>query len=152
MTYANQTSVSQEKTRQEIERTLVRYGAESFAYMTTREASAISFDMNGRRLMFKMELPDPEERRFRLTPTGQRRSADAAKTEYDKAGRQRWRALLLIIKAKLEAVESGIVTFESEFLAHTVLPSGRTVFEETREAIEHAYVTGSVQPLQIEMG
>ena len=41
--------------------------------------------------------------------------------------RQRWRALNLAIKAKLEAVESGIVTFDQEFLAHIVGPSGQTV-------------------------
>jgi hypothetical protein len=36
---------------------------------------------------------------------------------------RRWRALLLMIKAKVEAVESGVVTFEDEWLAHFVLPS-----------------------------
>jgi hypothetical protein len=35
--------------------------------------------------------------------------------------------LLLIIRAKLEAVESGITTLESEFLANILLPDGGTV-------------------------
>ena len=43
--------------------------------------------------------------------------------------RRRWRALLLVIKAKLEAVESGISTMDSEFLAFVVLPSGMTFGE-----------------------
>lgn len=58
------------------------------------------------------------------------RTAAAATKEYEQAGRQRWRALALVIKAKLEAVGTGIVTFEEEFLAHIVLPSGRTVTQD----------------------
>jgi hypothetical protein len=64
---------------------------------------------------------------------------------------ERWRALLLIVKAKLEAVDSGIVTFEQEFLPHIVMPGGHTVYEATAPAIERAYVSGQVTPLlQIE--
>ena len=37
------------------------------------------------------------------------------------------RTLLPIILAKLEAVESGITTLESQFLANVVLPDGGTV-------------------------
>lgn len=44
----------------------------------------------------------------------------------DQAARQRWRALLLCLKAKLEAVECGITTFEEEFMAHIVMPDGST--------------------------
>jgi hypothetical protein len=42
---------------------------------------------------------------------------------YDQALRSRWRALLLVIKAKLEAVDVGISTIEQEFLANVVLPN-----------------------------
>lgn len=47
--------------------------------------------------------------------------------------RRRWRALLLGIKAKLEYVQSGIATFDEEFLAHIVIDD-RTVFDRIREA------------------
>ena len=33
----------------------------------------------------------------------------------------------LVIKAKLEAVEAGVTTFEQEFLANMVLPDKTTV-------------------------
>lgn len=49
------------------------------------------------------------------------------------------RALLLVIKAKLEAVASGISIFEDEFLANVVLPDGRLVGQEVREKIANAY-------------
>ena len=42
--------------------------------------------------------------------------------------RSRWRALYLVVKAKLEAVSSGIVSMEDEFLAQTVMNDGETVW------------------------
>jgi hypothetical protein len=52
-----------------------------------------------------------------------------------------------MIKAKLEAVATGIVTFEEEFAPHMVLPGGRLVAEFLLPAIEQAYATGEVPPL-----
>ncbi len=60
------------------------------------------------------------------------------------AERQRWRALLLVLKAKLEAVESKIATFESEFLSHIVLPDDRTVAQHVMPLIAQAYETGAM--------
>lgn len=57
------------------------------------------------------------------------------------------------MKAKLEAVDSGIVTFEDEFGMFMVLPDGKTVREHVIPEIERSYQLGSVQPLlQIEGG
>ena len=44
-----------------------------------------------------------------------------------------------MIKAKLEAVETGITTFEEEFFAHFVLPGGKTVFQEAMPMLEQVY-------------
>lgn len=126
--YAAQTSVSSDASRAEIERTLRRYGATEFAYGWRADCAEIGFVMNGRAIRFTLHLPDRDEKRFRLTPgRGLRRSAEAQDAEYEQAVRQSWRALALVIKAKLEAVEAGITTAEAEFLAHTVLPNGTTV-------------------------
>jgi hypothetical protein len=53
----------------------------------------------------------------------------------------------LVIKAKLEAVASGITTFEDEFLAHIVMPDGQTVATHIKPRIAQAYETGSMQAL-----
>ena len=63
------------------------------------------------------------------------------------ACRQRWRALLLIIRAKLEAVESGITTLESEFLANIVLPDGGWWDSGWRRRLRRAYATGRMPPM-----
>ena len=146
-TYAAQTAVTSEKSRNEIERTLTRYGASSFAYGWEGPQAMIGFVMAGRQIRFLLPLPDASDRAFTRTPTGRGRSATEATKAHEQAVRQRWRALALIVKAKLEAVESGIVTFESEFAMHMILPDGRSVADHVMPAIESAYRTGSVAPM-----
>lgn len=150
-TYAAQTSVTSEKSRGEIERTLTRYGAQAFAYGWQESSAMIGFQAHSRSIRFVLPLPDRADREFTRTPTGRQRSSGEAEKAYEQAVRQKWRALALVIKAKLEAVDAGIVTFEDEFAMHMVLPDGRTVAQHVLPAIESAYSTGSVRPLlQIE--
>ncbi len=61
--------------------------------------------------------------------------------------KQRWRALLLRIKAKLESVASNIETFGGAFLAHVVMPDNRTVYEHTAPRIAQIAKGGEMQPL-----
>jgi len=53
----------------------------------------------------------------------------------------------LVIKAKLEAVETGITTFQDEFLAHIMLPDGSTVSEFVGPQLEIAYENGEMPRL-----
>jgi len=146
--YASETSVDSGKSRSEIERTLTRYGATSFSYGWESGRAAIAFVADGRQIRFVLPLPDRNQREFTHTPSTKRpRTPLQAEAEYEKAVRQRWRALSLVVKAKLEAVNAGIVTFEQEFYAHTVLPNGQTVYEHTRDAVDDAYLTGTVPPM-----
>jgi hypothetical protein len=129
MTYAAKTRVPVEQTKSEIERTLARYGASRFAYFTEPERAIIVFEAKDRRLRFDLPLPK-------------------GTTDRDlKLCRQKWRALLLCIKAKLESVESRIETFDEAFLAHVVMPDGLTVAQHTVPRIAAAYKAGEVGPL-----
>lgn len=148
--YASTTTVSSESSRNEIERTLRRYGADDFAYMSGSGRAVIAFVAKERQVRFVLTLPDPKDREFTQHSRGAR-TASAAESAYEQAVRQKWRALALMVKAKLEGVESGIVTFEQEFLPHIILPGGKTVYESVAGGIESAYLTGNVTPLlQIE--
>lgn len=141
--YAADTSVSSEQSRMEIERTLKKYGASQFAYASMEDRAMIGFVMAGRQVRFLLPLPSPSSREFTHTPTrGERRSPENAAREWEQACRQRWRALGLVIKAKLEACECGISVFEDEFMANIVLPGGQTVGDFMRPQIEQAYLTG----------
>ena len=143
--YAAQTTVSSELSRLEIEKTLIRYGAEGFAYATTQGRAIIGFSMKKRQIKFILPLPVLAE--FKLTPTGRTRTENSQYEAWEQACRQRWRALNLVIKAKLEAVECGISVFEDEFMANIVLPGGQTVSDFMKPQIEQAYLSGEVPRL-----
>jgi len=54
---------------------------------------------------------------------------------------------VLAIKAKLECVESGIASFEEEFLAYIVLPNQQTMGQLALPQIAQAYGGGKMPPL-----
>jgi hypothetical protein len=142
--YAEGTKVSTDRSVAEIQRWLRRYGATAFTYGWDEQSAALMFEMANRRILFRLPMPNPREREFTHTPTGKSRAPGAAEQVYEQAVRQRWRALALVIKAKLEAVAAGITTLEQEFLAHIQMPDGRTVGEHTAPAIAVAYESGQM--------
>lgn len=150
--YAENTTVSSEKSRGEIERTLTRYGADQFMYGWKDSAAVIAFRAKGRHIRFFLPMPDRTAREFTHSrhenQWAQKKLSDSQATErYDQAVRQRWRALSLCIKAKLEAVEAGITDFEDEFMAQIVLPNGQSMSEHARPLIARAYESGQMPPL-----
>lgn len=129
MPYAARTSVPVERTRAEIERLVVgTHKATQYVALiaTTPPRAMIQFTLHDR--IVRLELPLP------MTPSTAAR---------EQAYRARWRALLLVVKAKLEAVAAGVTTFEEEFLAHIVVPGGQTVGQWMRPQIAEAYRSGA---------
>jgi hypothetical protein len=141
MSFAEGTTVPVERSRAEIERMITKYGAREFSSGWIGDRAAIQFVANGRRVRFVLELPTPEWAREHIFENSKRPryynrsqvSLVAITSLVSAEQRRRWRALLLGIKAKLEYVESGIATFDEEFLAHIVIDD-RTVFDRIREA------------------
>lgn len=149
MRYAENTSVPVEKSRAEIENILTRYGASQFGYATDSERgiASIQFCAQDRHVRFTLHLPTRSDKQFAFTPKRREmRSPESRLEAWEQACRQRWRALALCIKAKLEAVTCGITEFEAEFMAHIVLPGGATVGQFMKPQIERAYTTGDLPP------
>ena len=90
MTYARNTTVSAIRTRNEIEETLERYGADGFAYATQGNLATVIFAMENRRIRFVLELPDPQEFRHNNHNPPRERSAQAQAQQeaHDQACRQ----------------------------------------------------------------
>ena len=130
--FAERTSVSVEKSRLEIERLCTRYGCTKYASAVDYEKNLarIQFHANHRIVRFELKLPASAE--FR----------QASKLE--QAARSKWRALVLVLKAKLEAIASGISTFEEEFLPFVVMPNDQTVGEILSPMIDDAYRSGKM--------
>lgn len=144
--FAANTDVPVERSRQEIERTLERYGATAFAYYTSSGVATIAFEMADRRVAFELNLPRREEPRFTHHSRGERTIPQAI-AAWEQACRSSWRALNLVIKAKLEAIESDISEFEDEFGAFVVLPDGSRVRDHLKPAIDRAYTNGDMRPM-----
>jgi hypothetical protein len=144
--YAQHTSVPVDRSRAEIEHTLTRYGATGFGYSwerrevaidptpaygkktELREVATLVFHVTGRRVRLDVPMPTLREA--------------GSETRAAAAARQRWRAILLVIKAKLEAVDSGISTLEAEFLANIVTENGRTIGEVVLPRLTEAVQSG----------
>jgi hypothetical protein len=152
MKYAAQTEVSSERSRNEIEKTLKRYGATHFMYGWQTEGAVVAFQMHQKAIKFLLPLPDRNSREFTHTPTKKLpRGEKEAEAAYEQATRQRWRALSLCIKAKLEAVKSGITSFEQEFMAHFMMPDGKTLSEHILPQLEEASRSGKMPTLLLGM-
>jgi hypothetical protein len=141
--YAETTSVSIATSKVAIEELLTKHGADAVASISRSDSAEIVFEMKEQeisyRVRFKISMPDFNDDEFRITPVRRtRRSPKEQRAAWEQAGRQRWRALHLMIRAKLEAIESGLTTLEDEFLANLVLPDGHTVGESIQPRIRQA--------------
>lgn len=146
--YAAATNVSVEKSRGEIESTLARWGVVEHAFTTRRDTAEIQFILKGRLMLFRLKLPDRDDREFTHHSRG-KRTDEAAFKAWDQSCRSAWRALALAIKAKFAAVDAGIATIDQEFLAYIVTDSGETVHQRLAPALE-ALPHGA--PLQLTAG
>ena len=123
--YAQHTKVPVDRSRNEIEATLARYGATQFVYGHDEKRAVIGFSMSERTIRFDLPIEGLSE----------------------KEERQRWRALALVIKSKLESIECSIEEFDEAFLAQIVLPNGSRVGQWGSPQIAAAYKTGQMPKL-----
>lgn len=148
-TYASGTKVSVEKSRAELDRLLSKHGATSRAMVNTPGHVSIEFVLEGVR--FRLDVPMIQEDRVRPSRekkipeprdwwrwSGTQRDAWVAK-QLEQKERERWRALVLVCKAKLEFVAMGLTTARREFMADLVLTGG----ERLEEAFEHVLANPS---------
>lgn len=128
--FAVDTKVPVNQTRVEIESTLAKFGATSFAFASYSDRATVMFEAMKRRIRFELALP-----------TGSTEAVTA------RIHRERWRALYLAIKAKLVSVDTEIETFEDAFMSHIVLADGSTVGETVKPRLIEHYGTGKMVPL-----
>lgn len=115
--YGAKTRVPVDRTRVEIEALVKKYGASGFVAGWQEGKARIEFLAQNRHVRFTMEVPAQPQ-----------------------AERQKWRALLLLVKAKLESIDAKIQTFEQAFIGDIVMPTtGHTIYETVREPLRLAY-------------
>lgn len=150
MAYATSTTVSVEKSRAEIEKLLSKHKCQQFMTGIDREGhqATVQFKAHDRIIRFVLKLPDPRDPAHKkIKGKYLQRTQSGIENLVEQLERSRWRALLLVIKAKLEAVESNIATFEEEFLSYTVLPNDKTVGAVVLPMVAEAYGSGRMPKL-----
>ncbi len=140
-TYAKGTEVPVERSRNEIEKLLKRYGADGFMYGDKGALTMIAFEMRGRHI--RMSITCPALSFY----TDQGYFPAQAKRLYEQKYRELWRGLVLLTKAKLVAIEAGVTTLEKAFLDDTVLPDDSTVGEWLEPQMQQVYTSGRMPPL-----
>lgn len=128
--YAADTRVPVDKTRAELERLVAAHGATAFGVFTDGAKSVVMYRLCGR--FIRHEVRAREQR---------------SKAAVEQEARRAWRALLLIVRAKLELVAAGDSTVEREFLADTVLADGTTVYDYVGAGVAQSYLDGGMPPL-----
>lgn len=121
MPYAAETEVPVERSRAQIEAMLRHRGCEGYASAWSKDGDRIEFAWKGLRIRFTLPAVDGEK--YRHDAQGRERRQQIWDNAVRQADRVRWRGLYLVVKAKLEAVESGISVFEEEFMAFIVDPA-----------------------------
>lgn len=137
MAYAKDTTVSVSKSKAEIEDVLAKYGATNFTCgsMEEKNLALIGFRIKtkaGELLAIRIHLPLPNKDAFAKIKYKNRCYAQDCTPEqqhqrWEQACRSAWRSLLLCVKARLEACDSGISTIEREFMPDIVTENGQTL-------------------------
>jgi hypothetical protein len=131
--YAQDTKVPVDRSRAEIERNLIRFGASGFGYAWQGGKEQVIFTFDQKQV--RMEVPMPDKAEYRTDEP------------FQKERRRRWRSLAMIVKAKLVAVSDGITTFEDEFLSYFVTPDGTTIGQRLIPRLNAAALEGRLPPL-----
>lgn len=147
MAYAEGTTVPIEKSLAEINRLLKKAGANRIAQVEDSTELAIQCFLRKRLLRFHVMLP-PIDTIPRYTGNHRHLTDAQRNARMEQKHMQRARALLLVIKAKLESVESGVETFDEAFLANVVMADGQTVAQKAIPQIASSYSDGNA-PTQL---
>lgn len=128
--YAADTRVPVAKSRDELYRTLARYGATETLLHEMERGLRVGFIVNGLRVAFPFELPHRDD-------------CETA-AAYERELRRRWRVLILVLKGKFESIENGAESATAAFLPYLILPDGSTVGEDVLPRVRDAYRSGTM--------
>lgn len=146
MAYAEDTSIELEASITQIVTLVKRVGGERIGQFHDNDRYHVWFSLGERQIRFTVPLVTEYSGPAKA---GNGRAIDPRKW-IDQRNRQKGRALMLVIKAKLESVESGVETFEQAFLSNIVCHNGQTVYERIKEPLAIEYAEGKPMPLMLE--
>jgi len=153
--YAENTTVPIERSQAELVRLLKKHGASRHGFVQDADKAAVAFVLDGKQVRLEMSWVSPAKlyKDAQTEPPHGWKSWDDrkrrlwAERESEQLSMQRWRALVLVTKAKLEMVAEGMSTVEREFMADIVLPNGQRVEQWLAPQLIKAFSGGKMPPL-----
>lgn len=129
--FAEDTKVPVARSHETIKADLRLAGATSIAIMESAAGEAtVAFHV--RDTLYRISSPD---------------WVKGEKSNPEQMERRAWRCIALLVKAKRVAITEAISTVEKEFLAHAVMPDGKTLGEHSKRLISDAYASGGAPKL-----
>lgn len=126
--YAEGTKVMVDASRREISGILAKHGVTRMGWFTEPERDVLQFEISGRAYRLHIERPTLAEVKADYIAQGGRWNLvyDPGKKVEDE-WRRRWRANVLLLKAKLEFADGMTSTIERELMPYMLLKDGRTL-------------------------
>lgn len=152
--YASNTKITPDETMIGIRELLKRYECRKITTIEDEDYFGIAFMRGNRSIRFVVPMPSKDDMRAHKTHGNQNRIYDDgfSPEKYEQLVRERWRSAYLVIKGKLEAVESGIESFDSAFMGQLVLPSGQTMVQVVTPYLDTEYAEGNMPQFLLESG
>jgi hypothetical protein len=140
--YAEKTKVTVEKSRIELDALLGKNGAKQrgIAVDEAVNRAIVMFTLNDRR--YKLEIPLP------FPPTGNAATVRLLR-RHAQESRSRWRAMVMLLRAKFESIRLDISTPEDEFLSALVLPNGETAGQAVGQYMTQLIKAGYQGPMML---
>lgn len=131
--YAARTEVPISRSQDQVKVELRKVGADQIGVMESSTQAFVVFLVR--------------DVRYRIT-TAPFKAAKGQDIEQEQ--RRQWRAILLLVKAKVVSIMEGISTVEREFLADAIMPDGSTWADHAPRMIAAAYKEGGAPRLMLE--
>ena len=126
--YAEGTKVSVESSRGEITGILTKHGIDRIAQMVGPDGDQLVFELAGQSYRLQIRRPTLEEVKERYVADGGRWNlVYDPQAKVDQEWRRRWRATVLLLKAKLEFIDSGDSTIEREMMPYLLVKGNQTL-------------------------
>lgn len=125
--FAEGTKVTIDSSRGEITGILAKHGVQRMGWATDGTTDELMFELGGGQYKFRITRPTAAE----IEKRDRREYVYPDNVDWDRKAddehRRRWRANVLLLKAKLEFIEGGDTTLDRELLPYRVLKDGRTL-------------------------
>ena len=125
--YAEGTTVSVESSRGEISGILAKHGVVRQGWASDPEGDVLQFELAGYQYRFRISKPTRTEA-WNMFP-----NAREIEPKMAQEWKRRWRANVLLLKAKLEFADGEVSTVMRELMPYALLKDGRTLEEAVLE-------------------